>query len=41
MTLNLRPPGAANVLHADGDALFAHGHRRLTSLGGLVLKALT
>jgi predicted glutamine amidotransferase len=33
---DLRALGAANFLYADGDALFAHGHRRLTKLGGLV-----
>ncbi len=33
---DLRELGAANFLYADGDALFAHGHRRLTKLGGPV-----
>jgi predicted glutamine amidotransferase len=33
---DLRALGAANFLYADGDALFAHGHRRLTGLGGQV-----
>jgi predicted glutamine amidotransferase len=33
---DLRLLGAANFLYADGDALFAHGHRRLTRLGGPV-----
>jgi predicted glutamine amidotransferase len=33
---DLRALGAANFLYADGDALFAHGHRRLTRLGGAV-----
>jgi predicted glutamine amidotransferase len=31
---DLRALGAANFLYADGDALFAHGHRRLTRLDG-------
>jgi predicted glutamine amidotransferase len=33
---DLRMLGAANFLYADGDAVFAHGHRRLTALGGPV-----
>lgn len=31
---DLRALGAANFLYADGDALFAHGHRRANRLGG-------
>lgn len=31
---DLRELGAANFLYSDGDALFAHGHRRLTGPGG-------
>jgi glutamine amidotransferase len=30
----LRALGPANFLYADGDALFAHGHRRLQAVGG-------
>jgi predicted glutamine amidotransferase len=30
----LRVLGPANFLYADGDALFAHGHRRLQAVGG-------
>jgi predicted glutamine amidotransferase len=33
---DLRMLGAANFLYADGDAVFAHGHRRLTGLGGSI-----
>lgn len=33
---DLRLLGAANFLYADGDALFAHEHRRLTRLGAPV-----
>lgn len=33
---DLRVLGAANFLYADGDALFVHGHRRLTQLGGQI-----
>lgn len=31
---DLRVLGAANFLYSDGDALFVHGHRRLTRLDG-------
>ena len=31
---DLRTLGPANFLYADGDALFAHGHRRLQGAGG-------
>lgn len=33
---DLRKLGAANFLYADGDAVFAHGHRRLTGVGGRI-----
>lgn len=33
---DLRTLGAANFLYSDGDALFVHGHRRLTRLGGQI-----
>ncbi len=33
---DLRKLGAANFLYADGDVVFAHGHRRLTGPGGQV-----
>jgi predicted glutamine amidotransferase len=31
----IRPFGPANFIYADGDALFAHGHRRLDTASGL------
>ena len=33
---DLRKLGAANFLYADGDAVFAHGHRRLTGVEGRI-----
>ncbi|MES1264188.1 MAG: class II glutamine amidotransferase, partial [Variovorax sp.] len=33
---DLRMLGAANFLYADGDAVFAHGHRRLTGAEGRI-----
>jgi glutamine amidotransferase len=34
---DLRKLGPANFLYADGDALFAHGHRRIQSATGAVV----
>ena len=33
---DLRKLGAANFLYADGDAVFSHGHRRLTGVEGRI-----